>query len=211
MEKQICQLSDHHDGRVPTRDQAPPVAAPLGNVTTARLDLRRFDRGDLDELAAVFAKSEVWHYPHGRGYTREETEAFLDAQLQHWDTLGFGLWLARTLGDGRIVGYVGLSVPTFLPEVLPAVEVGWRFDPRVWGNGYATEGATAALDEAFTTLGLERVCSLPQEDNVASVRVADRLGLTLLRPVTIPANERRAAVVAFLYEIEKQAWLDRRR
>ena len=36
--------------------------------------------------------------------------------------------------------------PTFLPEILPAIEVGWRLDPDVWGKGYATGGASRALD-----------------------------------------------------------------
>lgn len=193
------------------RDQAPPIAAPLGDVTTARLDLRRFERGDLDELAALFAEPEVWRFPYGRGFSPAETEAFLDAQLQHWDELGFGCWVARTLDDGGIVGYVGLSVPTFYPEVLPAVEVGWRFTPRVWGNGYATEGATAALDEAFSTMGLERVCSIPQDDNLASVRVAERLGMTLARTIVIPANDVRGPLTALLFEIEAGAWVRRRR
>ena len=117
-----------HDGITPP-DQRPPISAPLRDVRTARLDLRRFDRGDLDELAAVFSHVEVWKYPHGRAFTRVETKAFLDRQVEAWDEDGFGLWAARHAEDGRLLGYVGLAVPTFLPEILPAVEVGWRFAP----------------------------------------------------------------------------------
>src|SRR5712671_1401263 len=105
----------------------PPIASPLGNVMTERLTLRRFERDDLDELALVFEHREVWQYPYGRGMTRDETVAFLDAQIIHWDLHGFGCWTARQRAYERLIGYVGLSVPTFLPEILPAVEVGWRF------------------------------------------------------------------------------------
>jgi RimJ/RimL family protein N-acetyltransferase len=195
-----------HHARVSTAGDAPPIAAPLGDVTTERLDLRRFDGSDLDELAEVFSHREVWEFPYGRALTRAETATFLDAQIDHWDTYAFGCWVARTLHDQRIVGYVGLSVPTFLPEILPAVEVGWRFAPAAWGNGYATEGAGAALDQAFTTLRLERVCSVPQAGNPASARVAERLGMTLSRRVSIPADERRGAVIGLLYEIEPETW-----
>jgi RimJ/RimL family protein N-acetyltransferase len=190
---------------------APPVAAPLPDVTTDRLDLRRFDRDDLDELAALFAQPEVWRFPYGRGFTREESERFLDLQLEEWEELGFGCWVARTRADGHIIGYVGLSVPTFLPEILPAVEVGWRFGPEWWGNGYATEGATAALDEAFATLRLDRVCSLPQVENPPSARVCERLGLRLLGEVEIAANDRRGAVTGLHYEIERAEWGQRRK
>jgi len=186
---------------------SPPIAAPLGNVTTERLALRRFELADLDELARVFEHREVWEFPYGRGLTRAETSDFLDAQLAHWDEHGFGCWTARTRADERLIGYVGLSVPRFLPEILPAVEVGWRFAPAAWGNGYATEGAAAALDEAFSTLGLDWVCSLPQADNPGSGRVAARLGMVLLRAVTVPANDRRGEVVAQDYRIDRADWL----
>jgi RimJ/RimL family protein N-acetyltransferase len=105
-----------------------------------------------------------------------------------------------------VVGYVGLSVPIFLPEVLPAVEVGWRFDPGVWGRGYATEGARAALAEAFTTLGLDEVCSVPQSDNPASSRVCERLGMRFEREVVIPATSRRGVLTGLLYEMSRSEW-----
>jgi RimJ/RimL family protein N-acetyltransferase len=186
---------------------APPVAAPLGDVTTDRLELRRFHPADVDDLAPVFAQEEVWRFPYGRGRSRDETESFVESQLAHWDEHRFGLWVVRERTTGRTVGYAGLAVPLFLPEILPAVEVGWRFEPAVWGRGYATEAATAALDEAFTTLGLDEVCSLPQVDNPASCRVADRLGLRRGREIPLPANEHRAEVVAVLYRIDRDAWL----
>jgi RimJ/RimL family protein N-acetyltransferase len=188
----------------------PPIAAPLGDVTTERLTLRRAQDGDLAGLAPVFAKVEVWRYPFGRGFSRDETQAFLESQMAHWEACGFGLWVATERASARTVGYVGLSVPRFLPEVLPAVEVGWRFDPDVWGRGYATEAATAALAEAFTTLQLDEVCSVPQTVNVASVRVAERLGMRLVRPVVIPPDDRRGRVDALLYAIARDDWLARR-
>jgi len=196
---------------MPTPDQAPPIAAPLPDVKTERLDLRRFRPDDLDELAGVFAHPEVWQFPYGRAFTRAETEFFLNLQMAEWNELGFGCWVARTIEDSRIIGYVGLSVPTFLPEILPAVEVGWRFSPTVWGRGLATEGATAALDEAFTTLGLDRVCSVPQADNPPSAKVAERLGMTLIREVRIPASDRRGDLTGLLYEIERDQWRRRKR
>ena len=194
----------------PLASRSPKIRAPLGPIRTERLDLRRFDMDDVDALASVFAQEDVWRYPYGRAFSRLETEAFLEAQIAHWDAVGFGLWLTLERMTGRAVGYVGLSVPTFLPEILPAVEVGWRLDPSVWGRGYATEAASAALEEAFTTLGLNEVCSVPQADNPASVRVAERLGLRLDRLVDIDANERRGPVVGMLFVVKRHEWLAQR-
>ena len=184
----------------------PPIEAPLPDVTTDRLDLRRFQSDDLDELAVVFANQEVWQFPYGRAFSREETAGFLDAQICEWKDCGFGCWIARERTHNRVIGYVGISIPMFLPEILPAVEVGWRFDPAVWGKGFASEGALAALEASFTTLGLGEVCSVPQADNPASSRVCDRIGMRFEREVTIPANARRGALTALLYKMTRAEW-----
>ena len=189
-----------HDGL------APPIAAPLGAVETERLVLRRFAASDLDGLADVFAHPEVWQFPYGRAFTRSETQRFLDAQIQEWDERGFGCWLAVLRETDRPIGYVGLSVPTFLPEILPAVEVGWRFAPAHWGQGLAGEGARAALREGFTTLGLTEICSLPQSANPPSFALCERLGMTFERTVPCPATDRRGEVEARLYRITADEW-----
>ena len=167
-------------------DLYPPTAGRLGDVTTARLSLRAVGPGDAEALAPVFAEPEVWRFPLGRGLTPDEARGFAERHGAAWGRRGFGPWVARERASGRVVGYVGLTVPTFLPEVLPAVEVGWRLSPTVWGRGYATEGGRAALAEAFTTLGLDEVCSIIQVGNDASVAVARRLGMRGERRVVVP-------------------------
>jgi len=184
----------------------PEVASPLGDVRTDRLRLRRFEETDLDGLARVFAKAEVWEFPYGRAFTRQETTRFLDAQLAEWDECGFGCWIAILEATQDPIGYVGLSVPMFLPEILPAVEVGWRFDPEFWGQGLASEGARAALGEGFTTLGLSEICSLPQSANPRSFRVCERIGMTFRRTMDCPATDRRGGVEARMYTMTSSEW-----
>ena len=160
-------------------------------------------------LADVFATPEVWQFPFGRGLTRDETQAFLDQQAVIWATAGFGPWLAVERSTARVLGYIGLSVPTFLPEILPAVEIGWRLHPAAWGLGYATEGARAALDEAFATLGLPEVYCVIEPGNTASVRVAERLELRLDRSVVVPADSRRGVLDAKLFVVTSEEWRSR--
>ena len=185
----------------------PPIAVELGDVDTERLHLRRFRSPDLVALATVFAQPEVWRFPYGRAFNLDETAQFLTNQIDHWDTCGFGCWLAIHRPTQRVIGYVGLSVPMFLPEILPAIEVGWRLDPSFWGQGLATEGADAALREAFETLQLPQVTSVPQADNPQSSRVCERLGMRLSRAVQIAANERRGELEALLYVMSRDDWL----
>jgi len=67
----------------------------MSAVETERLAFRPWWPDDIDELAAVFAEPEVWHYPFGRGFSRLESEQFLDRQLEHWTANGFGSWAAE--------------------------------------------------------------------------------------------------------------------
>lgn len=57
------------------------------------------------------------------------------------------------------------------------IEIGWSIYRRHWNNGYATEAALAALDFALDTLAANRVVALIAKMNVASVRVATKIGM----------------------------------
>ena len=157
---------------------------------TERLQLRRFRRADRAAFAALNADPDVVRYIRdGRPLTRAESDALLDAVEAHWRTHGFGLWCAAPRDDpDACLGFVGLAVPSFLPTVLPAVEVGWRLARPAWGRGLATEGARAALEHAFGPLRLQSVISVIDPANARSVRVAEKLGMRRgpahLHPVT---------------------------
>lgn len=155
-------------------------------VCTERLTLRPWRPSDLDQLVGIFAKPEVWHFPFGRGWTAEESAAFLDRKIELWATRGWAEWAVEVADGDRLIGYVGLAEPTFLPEVMPAVEVGWRLDPDSWGLGYATEAARAALAFGFGTLRLDEIVSIHEPANVASGRVMARLGMAHDRDTVHP-------------------------
>ena len=145
---------------------------------------------DLDALAAMNADADVmrWVAPN-RPLSRAESADLLDRIVRHWDEHGFGLWAVepREAGAGCI-GVAGLAIPSFLPAVLPAAEVGWRLAPPWWGRGYATEAARASVDFGFARLGLRVIVSIIDEHNARSLAVARRLGMgrgaDRLHPVT---------------------------
>jgi RimJ/RimL family protein N-acetyltransferase len=188
---------------------SPRIAAPLGEIATERLRLTHVVAEDADGLAAVFADRAVWEFPYGRGMGREWTGRFVRAAVTHWESFGFGLWVVKTLRDHMVIGYLGLSMPAFLSELvpaerMPAVEIGWRLHPEHWGQGYAAEGAHAALQEA--TLELSEVCSAPQSLNPRSARVAQRIGMEYERTATLAATDARGAVDVDLYWITRRQW-----
>ena len=97
---------------------------------------------------------------------------------------------------GELIGFTGLAVPEFLPEVMPAVEIGWRLGRPFWGRGLATEAARAALRLGLIDLRLERIISIAQVGNDASERIMGKLGMRVARETVEPAFGRPIRVHA---------------
>ncbi|MET9144067.1 GNAT family N-acetyltransferase [Streptomyces sp. NPDC004042] len=163
----------------------------MTTIETARLILRRWHDDDVAPMAAVNADPEVMRFIRD-GATRDEerTRADIEVWERHWDTYGFGLFAVEVRATGELAGFTGLAVPEYLPEMLPAVEVGWRLGRSVWGRGLATEAARAALRFGFRDRGLAEVISVIQLGNTASERVAAKLGLCPHRTLTSPGSGR---------------------
>jgi RimJ/RimL family protein N-acetyltransferase len=171
------------------------------HLSTTRLDLRPVRPDDLDHFAPMDADPEVMRYiADGRPRTREQAAAGLDRLVGTWRDHGFGIFTATVRDTGAVIGWVGLAIPGFLPEVLPAVEIGWRLRREFWGHGYATEGARAVLRWAFQDRNLDRLISIRHVDNVASGRVMAKLGFTLERTTTVPETGRPVVVHELIRE-----------
>jgi RimJ/RimL family protein N-acetyltransferase len=156
-------------------------------LTTERLILRPLRLDDLDDLAVLHAQPSFWRYPFQRGWSRDETEAFLERTVHAYSDPGIAVSAVVVRHTGELAGWAGLSIPAFLPEILPAVEVGWRLGEQHRGRGYATEAGSAWVRYGFEELHLDKIVSVNEFDNVASGAVMRRLGFTLERETTHPA------------------------
>ncbi len=110
--------------------------------------------------------------------TAEASDALLDRAQEHFSRHGFGPFAVELIETSAFIGFVGLSVPAFDAQFMPAVEIGWRLAFEHWGKGLATEGARAALGFGFNDLGLEQVVSFTAPANLRSRRVMEKLGMT---------------------------------
>ncbi|MFD5465018.1 GNAT family N-acetyltransferase [Kitasatospora sp. NPDC127059] len=156
-------------------------------IETPRLVLRRWRESDVPVMAQVHGDPEVMRWiGEGRALTPEESRRAVERFENTWETEGFGLFAVELRDTGELAGFTGLAVPYFLPEVLPAVEIGWRLGRAYWGRGIATEAAWAALRFGFETAELDRVVSIAQIGNTASERVMAKLGLRPERETTRP-------------------------
>ena len=109
-------------------------------------------------------------------------------QTGHWVLRGYGNWVVERKLHGVVIGRVGL----WNPEGWFGVEVGWKLARHAWGQGYVMEAATAAITWAFDELDCDRLISVINPDNAASIRVAERLGMTSPMTQTSTANRSRS-------------------
>ena len=123
--------------------------------------------------------------PQVTRYTGEPALASLDeareaiATYPDFDTVGFGRWSCLSKDNGTYLGFCGLKYLEDLDEV----DVGFRFLPEFWGQGLATEACVASLQFGLEVIGLERIIALVLPENLASIRVVEKSGMTAAGPV----------------------------
>lgn len=155
------------------------MTAPV--LETERLVLRA-PRAEDFEAWAGFAGDEETMRHLGGVQARAIAWRGICTMTGAWEIRGFSMFSVVEKATGRWVGRLG----PWEPEGWPGTEVGWGLIREVWGRGYATEGATAAIDWAFDALGWDEVIHTIEPANTASQAVARRLGSSILRPAHMP-------------------------
>lgn len=140
--------------------------------------LRPFRLDDVDALAAILGDPHTMRF-YPKAFTRAECRRWIEWNVGSYSLHGFGLWAMELKETGELVGDCGLIVQDV--EGTDMVEVGWHVQRALWGQGLATEAGAAGRDYAFAALGLDRVISLIRPVNLASRRVAEKIGMTVWR------------------------------
>ncbi len=153
-------------------------------IETPRLNLRHFEPTDAPALEAVFCDPAVMRFggpPRTSAWIRDIVAQTID---RDYPEFGFGRYAVIAKDTGQLIASCGL-----LHERWPAgeAEVAYRFVPSSWGNGYATEAATAVCNYAFDTVGLRSVFACIDPGNTGSINVAKKLGMTFDRE--LPARD----------------------
>lgn len=150
----------------------------IPTLTTERLRLRAHRIEDFAAVAKMWADPRVTQYIGGRPSTGELSWARLLRYAGHWALLGFGYWAIEDRATGAFAGELGFA--DYHREIDPTLdgvpELGWVLSPDFFGRGYATEAARAATHWGDTHFGTARTACLIHPGNVASIRVAEKLG-----------------------------------
>jgi RimJ/RimL family protein N-acetyltransferase len=148
----------------------------IHEIETERLLLRQWRPSDLPFFARMNADGEVMRFFPAK-LSESESNAMANRCRDLIEERGWGFWAAEEKSSNSFIGFIGLHAPTADLPFSPCVEVGWRLARRHWGQGFATEGASAALAFAFDVLALPEVVAFTTIDNERSQRVMERLGM----------------------------------
>ena len=165
-------------------------------LETERLLLRWLREDDFERYAEMCRDPEVMRFLGGELLSDVEVWRQMAYFMGHWHFRGYGIWALEEKSTGDLVGRIGFLNPIGWP----AFELGWTLSRDSWGKGYATEGSQRALAYAFTDLDRDHVISLIAPDNIASAKVAERLGESVEGKTELFGKE------VFIYGIGRNQW-----
>jgi ribosomal-protein-alanine N-acetyltransferase len=148
----------------------------IPTLETPGLILRPWKPEDAGALLRILQEHEILKYFPPTSFTLEKTQRYIDHQLKHWQERGYGHWAVTRKEDSRVVGWNGLE---YLPET-DENEVAYLLSHQVWGHGYATQAAQIAVNYGLETVRLQEIIGLVHPENIGSIRVLEKCGLTFV-------------------------------
>lgn len=178
----------HETARLVLRDWREEDWAPFWQATNTPAVMRWLG-GVCDAAEREAAQARILAYRRERGHT---------------------FWAVERKEDGALLGFCGLKRCTEEAGPFGMMEVGWRLREDAWGQGYAKEAATAALDLAFERFGAQEVIALTFEGNAPSRGLMQRLGMVRRPELDFHgASLSRELGPIIVHAIARETWLSR--
>ena len=167
-------------------------------ITTQRLRLSPLGQRDLENLHALWTEERFRHYLwDGEVVPRAQTQSILERNESQFDEFGYSIWGLRQSRADTLVGIAGF----WEFHTPPMLELLFGVAPAHWGRGLATEAASAVMRHGYDKLGFTAVLGSSDADNLASIRVMEKLGLVFHRRETLEGLD------TVFYGATKRNWL----
>ena len=121
-------------------------------VETPRLVLRQWRERDVVPFTSMNADHRVMEY-FPDIYSKEKTRSLVARVSQDIIQNSWGFWAAERKDTGEFIGFIGINPVREGVPFAPCVDIGWRLAVKHWQQGFATEGAKAALEYGFDCVG----------------------------------------------------------
>jgi RimJ/RimL family protein N-acetyltransferase len=144
-------------------------------LLTSRLLIRRNIPEDVDAAYRIYGDGEVKRFlSNGQAETYEQVRQRILGRAEFEERFGVTIWAVVETQKGEMIGSCGLfPVEGHGPEI----EIAYHFRRDMWGYGYATEAAAACLQYGLFELKIPRIIGLVDEENIASQRVCEKIGM----------------------------------
>jgi ribosomal-protein-alanine N-acetyltransferase len=175
-------------------------------ISTERLVLREFEETDGPALYAFESLPEVTRYQSFEPRSLAESHEYVLASIEAAGEDPRRVYdLAMILkADDRLIGRCGFAIGD--PDDEQAV-LWYTLHPDSWGHGYATEAARAMVDFGFRELGLHRIWADTDPENVASIRVLEKLGMCREGYLRENARINDAWADSLIYAVLEREWI----
>lgn len=144
------------------------------NLKTERMLLRELEPADAKPLFHLNSNRDVMRYTGQTSFADVAAARQFIKRYSHYRDHGFGRWAVEALSDGDFMGFCGLQ----RREAGGDVDLAFRFFPHYWAAGFATEAASACVTAGFEQFGLERILGYALRENLPSISVLQKLGMT---------------------------------
>lgn len=146
-------------------------------LETERCYVRELCMDDLPSLRTMYDKEHVTDFVEPLYEPEQERQYQQEYIKRVYGFFGYGMWLVFEKKTDRLIGRAGLEYRDYCEE--GEAELGYVIDPDFWRQGYATEVCRAIIQYADNCLNMERIFCRVAPDNLASVRLLEKLGFSL--------------------------------
>lgn len=150
-------------------------------LETSRLTLRYITSRDAEALMPILGDAEVMQFSIIGVHSKKQIKQFIEQRLISYLEYGFGLYAIVHKQNQELIGYCGFFIQSI--EQQKEVEVGYRLARKYWGQGLATESAKAVVEYGQQRFNFQRFVCLIETENSRSIRVANKLGMTLEKKI----------------------------
>lgn len=171
-------------------------------LQTMRLTLSPCRPGDRADFMDLERDPEVMRFLNG-GHALDHGRSYGDAPFLMPRGTEPHVWTARRTANGAFVGWFCLW-----PESGKVAELGFRLRRMEWGQGLASEGASALVNWGFTSGGYDRIFACAMTVNHVSRRVLEKIGLNYVRTVQVDWPDRFPGIEEgeVQYELMRSGW-----